>query len=373
MRSNPLFQKAIDLVAMQIGETLERNTFNYLINSGTQVNYVNSRGARASLLATDVLNPHEINRAAGILYTLGAPQYNGQLEEDQKIAAGKPTMSSKDPRGMSQYVAIVHPLVEQDLRENATVVTAWSYSDVNRLYNNELGEWGGVRFTRSNMVPGFYGLAAPTTSASTTSGSYAANTTGGTLATNNYYLKITGSVTQNGYETLITATSGAIAVTGPTGSITVTLPTVTTAFPSATGYLWNIYLGTSTTAMYLAATTAGPTSGPYAGYAATINQAVYPTPVLTAVATASAITSRPLPVAPAAGITVFPTLIFGKNAYGQVMLDDPKFFYLSNADKSDPANQLRVVAWKVMYGTIALNQNFFMRIESSTNFSTSFG
>jgi N4-gp56 family major capsid protein len=39
---HPLFQKATELVALQLSETLERNTFNELM-AGTQVNYVNSR------------------------------------------------------------------------------------------------------------------------------------------------------------------------------------------------------------------------------------------------------------------------------------------------------------------------------------------
>ena len=56
---HPLFQKAIQLISMQQSETLERNTFNNLL-AGTQINYVNSRGSRAALVAGDVLNPHEL-------------------------------------------------------------------------------------------------------------------------------------------------------------------------------------------------------------------------------------------------------------------------------------------------------------------------
>lgn len=355
---HPLFQKAIELASMAMAETLERNTFVNLL-SGTQINYVNTRGARASIVAGDVLNPHEINRACGALYTIGAPQFMGQMEEDAKIEAGKPSTGSKDPRGMQHYVAIMHPLVEQDMRENSTVVTAWSYSDVNKLYNNELGTWGGVRFTRSNMVPYFLGVTAPTTVSNTSNGSYAASTAGGTLATNTYYVQITGSVSQNGYEQRIGLVSTGISVTGPTGSIAVTVPTVT-------GFTWNVYVGTVNPPVTLGASTSGPTSGPLAGQA--FNLAGGTTAVITAVGAA-----RVPPAPPAAGVTVFPTFIFGKDAYGQVMLDDPKFTYLSSADKSDPVNQLRVVGWKVFYGTIILNQQFFMRIESSSAFTATFG
>jgi len=68
-------------------------------------------------------------------------------------------MPSSNPRQMPHYVSIMHPLVVQDMRENNTVVTAWSYSDINRLYNAEVGEWGGVRFCSSNLVPTFTGNA----------------------------------------------------------------------------------------------------------------------------------------------------------------------------------------------------------------------
>ena len=79
------------------------------------------------------------------------------------------------------------------------------------------------------------------------------------------------------------------------------------------------------------------------------------------------------PAPTATGITVYPTFIFGRGAYGQIVLDEIKYTYLDKADKSDPHNQLRVVGWKVMYGTILLNQLFFGRIESTSAFSTTFG
>ena len=72
-------------------------------------------------------------------------------------------------------------------------------------------------------------------------------------------------------------------------------------------------------------------------------------------------------------LTVYPTFVFGRGAYGQVMLDDIKYSYLAEADKSDPLNQLRVVGWKVFYGTIILNNLFFGRIESTSAFSSTFG
>jgi hypothetical protein len=71
---------------LQIGETLERNTFNALM-AGTQVNYVNSRGSRGALVAGDVLDTNTVIRTDAALETLGAPRFMGDEETDTKIEA----------------------------------------------------------------------------------------------------------------------------------------------------------------------------------------------------------------------------------------------------------------------------------------------
>lgn len=348
---HPLVTKAQELIGLQIGETLDRNTFNNLM-AGTQVNYVNSRGARASLVAADVLNPHEINRAVGALFTLGAPRYMGDEQTDTKLKADAGgARASANPRMMPHYVSIMHPLVVEDMRENNTIVTAWSYSDLNRLYNYELGEWGGVRFCFSNMVPSWTGYAAVT----------GTGTGSGSLADGTYYIQVTGSDTQNQYESYVAQVSGAITVSNGSsiGSITLTLP-------ATTGFTYNVYIGTTTSPTHLGLTASGPVTGPMAG------QATQLAPSSVVVITGTG-TSQTPPAAPTTGVTVYPTFIIGRGAYGQVSLDDVKISMLMNADKSDPLNQLRVVGWKVFYGTLIENQQFFMRIESTSAFSTTFG
>ena len=346
---HPLFQKATELVGLQIAETLERNTYNSL-NAGTQVNYVNTRGSRASLTTGDVLNPHEINRAYGALSTLGAPRYMGDEITDAKVSAdGGGAKASSNPRAMPHYTSLIHPLVAQDMRENSTVVTAWSYSDLNRLYNYEIGEWGGIRFCESNMIPTWTGVAAIQGTAGTA----------GALATGTYYIKVTASDSQNQYESQIYQVSNSVSVTGPNGSIAVVLPTLA-------GYTFSVYIGTANTTLNLGLTTAGPTSGPMQG------QAVQLAGNQTVVITGTGAAQTP-PAAPGTGFTVYPTYIIGRGAYGQVMLDNAKFTYIKDADKSDPLNQLRVIGWKVFYGTLIQNNQFFMRIESLSAFSATFG
>jgi N4-gp56 family major capsid protein len=348
---HPMFSIAKELCALAVAETLDRNTYNNLMG-GTQINYVNSRGARASLVAGDVLNLHEINRLYGQLSNLGAPRYMGDEQTNEKIAAESGgSKASADPRGLPHYTAIVHPFVVQDVRENSTFVTASSYSDINKLYNAEIGELGGIRFCESNMVPFWTGNALIQGVAGSA----------GALATNaTYYTIVTASDTQNQYESWITQVSAATSVAGPNGSIAITLPS------TPTGFTFNVYIGTTTSPGNLATTAAGPTTGPLQGQATQL--AGGQTVILTGIGA-----SQVPPAAPATGVTVYPTLVFGRGAYGQIMLDDIKYTFLKDADKSDVLNQLRVVGWKVMYGTILLNQLFFGRIESTSAFSGTFG
>ena len=346
---HPLFKKGIELTALQLAETLERNTMVALM-AGTQVNYVNTKGSRAALVAADVLDPTTVIRTDAALETLGAPRFMGDEQTDTKVdanAGGK--RASENPRAMPHYAAIIHTLVVGDFRQNSTVVLAWSYSDLNRLYNYEAGEWSGIRFCKSNMVPSFTGVATLAGTPATT----------GALASNTYFFIVTGSDTQNQYESRIYQVSAGVVVVGPTGSITIPLPNIV-------GFTFSVYIGLTTSPTNLGLSPQGPATGPLAG------QATQLAPNQTVTITGIGVAQVP-PAAPATGVTVYPTFVIGRGAYGQVMLDDAKFTYLKDADKSDPLNQLRVVGWKVFYGTLIENQQFFARIESSSAFSTVFG
>lgn len=347
---HPLFKKATELTALQMSETLERNTMNALM-AGTQVNYVNSRGSRGALVAGDVLDTTTVIRTDAALETLGAPRYMGDEMTDTKIEANAGgARASENPRAMPHYVALIHTLVVGDFRSNATVVNAWTYSDLNRLYNYEAGEWSGIRFCKTNMIPSFTGVAQVNGTAGTA----------GNLATNaTYYIIVTASDTQNQYESRIYQVSSSISVTGPNGSISVTLPNII-------GFTFNVYVGTTSSPTTLGLSASGPTSGPMAG------QAVQLTANTTVVITGIGSAQTP-PAAPATGLTVYPTFILGRGAYGQVVLDNAKFSYLKDADKSDPLNQLRVIGWKLMYGTLISNQQFFARIEAVSAMTSTFG
>src|SRR5208282_6238671 len=175
-----------------------------------------------------------------------------------------------------------------------------------RLYNAELGAYSGVRYCETNMMPYWVGNALVSGTAGTS----------GNLATNaNYQIVVTGSPVLTSVEQQIYQVSGNISVTGPTGAIQVTLPT-------KPGYVFNVYIGTTASPVNLGLTSSGPVTGPLAGQA-------------TQLASGSVVTITGIgvaqvpPAAPATGISVFPTIFIGNHSYGQVLLENPEFFYLT--------------------------------------------
>ncbi len=345
---NP-FERAKNLSAVQLAETLDRNKILTLMGS-TQVNYVNSRGSRALLVAGDVLDPYTITRTVGALSDIKAPQFNGPPSSEpnprRSIREGQPNAGS-NPRGNPHYVAVSRVFPLNDLRQNSVVSTAWSYSDINKLYNAEVGEWGGMRFCESNMMPSFTGFAL-------VAGANAV----GSLTTATYYLQITG-VDQNGFESRNYQVSTGIAVT--TGGISFTTPNVA-------NYTFNAYIGLTTSPANLGLTTSGPSSGPATGQAVQL-------PANTLITITGIGLAQVPPAVPATNVTVYPIFVFGEDSYGVLKFEGKNvdWSYLDKAEKADPHNQTRVVAWTAWDGAMILNSSFMARIECASAFGPAFG
>lgn len=77
-----------------------------------------------------LLNPTLINLAQTILQTDLAPFYSGQ-----------------------EYVAVIHPMVTFDLRENPDWIDVHKYADPDKIFNGEIGKLHGVRFVQSTVAP----------------------------------------------------------------------------------------------------------------------------------------------------------------------------------------------------------------------------
>lgn len=360
---NDVFQIAKERIAMMASETMERNTFE-AFTGFTQVNYVNAVGSRGALAATSVLNTYELQRAYVMLKNIGVPMFRGPSASsgqgsDNKVDAKMDSHARAvmAPASSPHFVALVHPFVAGDLRTNPQVQLASAYSDINRLYNGEFGQWNAIRFVESNMVPTWTGQAAPTGSApySVTPG------TSGNLAAGTYQVVVTASDQLLQYESIVTAQSGNFTTSGSTGSLAVTLPALA-------GYTYSVYISQvgGTVVGNLATSAAGPTQGSLQG------QATFLTPGQTVTITGIGVSRIP-PAAPNVGITVYPTYIFGKEAYACVTLDELKVEYLDKPEKIDPANQLRMVSFKYYNGTFIKNNAFAMRIESASQFNNVFG
>lgn len=107
--------------------------------AGTNVQYAGGVASRKALTATSLLTPTEINKAVTTLKKLKAPTINGK------------------------YVAIIHPSVSYDLRENKDWIEAHKYAAVTPLFTGEIGELHGVRFIETTEAKIFKdGTTTPT-------------------------------------------------------------------------------------------------------------------------------------------------------------------------------------------------------------------
>lgn len=349
------FQQAKRLLGYQMAETLERNDFLTLMGSN-QVNYANSKGSRASLAAGDIMNPFDVMRTYvalknGVGTSGRAPMFNGptgvSIKEDIKKYR-----DGGSPQSTPHYVAVTTPMTAADLRNNSTVSNAWSFSEVDRLYNAEIGQWSSIRFCESNMIPSWVGVS--------NSGITMTPGAAGSLPINaNYSVILTGVDTQNQYESRIYQVISSINVVSATGSIGFTTPNIA-------GFTFNAYIGLTTSPSNLALSASGPSSGAMTGQAVQL-------PANTAIVLTGTGMAMTPPAAPTSGVTVFPTFIFGEGAFGVVTLDDVKWAWLNQAEKSDPMNQLRVATWKAFLGGMLLNPGFMARLETTSQFSASYG
>lgn len=343
-----LLKQATERLGMQMAELKERNAFNNLM-AGTQVNYVNSRGSRALLVAGDNLDPTTVNRTIANMKLLGVPLFNGQTGETiNRSMDYSARQSEKKINGVQHLVAVTNTLPLQDLANNPLVVQTWQYSDHNRLYINEIGYWRGITFCESNMTPSWFGVA-----------NVAAANGSGSLSTATYAIQVTGWDTQNQYESRIYQVTTGVSVT--TGGITLTTP-------STPNFTYAVYISQpgATTISNLGLCTSGPLTGPFQG------QAIQLPPATSVTITGIGSLMIP-PAAPQTGVTVYPTFVFGQKAFACLKLENVSWNRLFDADKSDPHNQLRVIGYKFFEGWVILNQQFMARIESTASNTGAFG
>lgn len=127
--SDRLELEAVDPVIMavteehgaQAGDTIDTITRNEVV-SGTNVIYAGSNTSRGALESTDILDSTLVNQAKTFLKKMKAPTINGD------------------------YVAIIHPSVAYDLREDSSWLDVHKYAQPGEIFNGEIGKLHGVRF-----------------------------------------------------------------------------------------------------------------------------------------------------------------------------------------------------------------------------------
>lgn len=153
--------QSLKLLGRQCGKT--RDTIvREILNGGTSVLYASKWSGTTETEVTNrkdmddscVLKADTVHRASTQLAANDAPQINGA------------------------YVAIIHPYVTYDIRNDSEWIDVHKYSETTEIFNREIGMLHGVRFVESTEAKIFYGADLSATSrALTVNGAVSAATT----------------------------------------------------------------------------------------------------------------------------------------------------------------------------------------------------
>lgn len=344
IKHKPL-QKAIELLGLNAGETIEREIFK-VVAAGTSVYYPGTVASRITLGSGDVVTADTIRRATAILRANGA------------YGLDAPAGGAEDPELGDLYVGVCDSYVEADVTSDDDFIKANQYAKAKRLWNGEIGEAFGIRWVRSNSLPTLTSQAAAATSDNTADN--------GTI-TAAYYVRVmvTGIDTTFGYESLIFQSSGQQAANDANNAHTFSV-----VVPTVTGYgTFNIYASpaqvgaTSTsTAMYLA------TSSPVAAGTYKVGSSVGSASSTRLVLPTSANAAAPAQLS-ASTAKVHQSFVIGKEAFTCVNLQNlTSTLTPPVASDSDPLQQRRKCGWKAMFKSVICNNNFFLRVESESAF-----
>ncbi len=307
---HPVMQQAIVLMGEQANEVIERECVKVLL-ANSSVIFPNSVASRATIDASDIIDSNTVQRGVASLRAAGAHPVEGR-----------------------SYMGIMDPFVEADLMDDPTFVAASSYSNIMALFNAEAGKWKGARWMVSNFIPSLGRLAAPSSSASNSTGSLTVGTT--------YYFKVTKVDPATGYE-IATSAEFSQATGGSDDTISITMPT-------ATGYVFNVYMGSVSGTLYLSSYD---------------NASAASVDVLTV-----ATSGNTPPSEPATGVTVHFSWLLGQEAFAvPELMSLQTFLTPAGASDSDPLAQRRKASWKVMFKAVICNESYIKRIESASAYS----
>lgn len=242
--SHPLLQQATELLSDNAQRVIDREV-QLVWLAGTNVMYGDGVvTARSSITKTMTATDTLFNKAYVSLATNGAPARGGP--------SGQQVGGSGSVNNGSSYLGITGVEVLRDIMASSTSMGTWAsvamYANQKALYNNEVGQWLGIRWVETNFIPRFKTLGN-TTAAVASGNAFGADTPvvtavdgGGTLTSGaTYYFKVTRKDKTRGFEEDISKEhTMAAAATANNESFTFNFSGLTA------GYVYNLYFGSAT-------------------------------------------------------------------------------------------------------------------------------
>lgn len=298
---DPVVTEAVRLIGDQGGQTLD-TVARDILNTGTNVAYapIISGGVE-----TEINGRHLINATSKLTVKEVEKQYT-ELK------------SQNAPKIDGYYVCIAHPKALYDLKRDPEWRDVQKYTaNVSKIFRNEVGEIGGVRFVESTEAKIFAGADLAATSRNLT------------VASN--------------------ASSGATSVT-VTETITADVKGRTVIIDGHAYEVSAVNTGTK---------------------ALTINEVGKATGLADAVSSGAAVYPGE---GGAGGIAVFSCLFFGADAYGKTKIEgggmETIIKPLGSGGTSDPLNQRSTVGWKALLTVAILIPQYLRRLEVGGTYAT---
>ena len=320
--------KAIDLMGYQVAETVDRECFEALMG-GTRVVYGHNgtsfAGSRSAITSSYVMNKEAVGKSRAALSSRGAHRFDG---------------------ANGTYMGVADPSVTEDIVNQSTFIDSKRYKDEQLIYNSEVGVWGRIRWIESNHIPTLMRLDASSNIGIDPTTLISIGSTGGSIGTANYDIVIEAYDALTGHLKEVTTT----LTNGGSGYSITSGQKLTITTPNDSGYLYNIYVGLHGATLY-------QQNSSFIAYN-------------TATAYSSLLTSGNAPSsAPASGVVVHFSFVLGQEAYAVPELLPVETFITPKAPTdSDPACQRRKVSWKSFFKPVICNNDYFIRIETGSEF-----
>lgn len=236
---HPLMTQCVELLADNAARVMDRE-ITIVMLAGTNVQYGDgSVASRGTITSSMIISDTIVQKVRVTMVNNGAPPRGGPSGDAKQVA------TSGNFQNGNSYVAVCSPNVIGDVQRPSTSFGTWAsaatYANAKALYASEVGTWQGVRFVETNFIPKFILFGGTTTAvaAGADAGTGFTIAVGaGSLSNATYYWKITRKDLQRGFEEAIS-----IEHTTATGAGSSSLSFTA---PATAGYVYNIYLGSST-------------------------------------------------------------------------------------------------------------------------------